>query len=210
MLASARSMPSPSVATVGPRPAEPTSALSTRSQSVSVISSTRPSAPAQHLAGRMLGRPRGRVRVGQRDPLDPEARAPARAASSQLEAAARPDHLELVGALDHVERLRSDRAGRPDDEDPAHPAECRRPPRLLPAGDSTRDRDQGLHDTWIELASGHPAQLLDGLLVGAARFGRGGRSSWRRRCRRRTRCGRRAGSPRRPARPDSRSHPKHS
>ena len=46
LLASARSMPSPSVATVGTSPAEPTIALSTRSQSHSVISSTSPSAPA--------------------------------------------------------------------------------------------------------------------------------------------------------------------
>src|SRR3954447_6698154 len=46
LLASARSMPSPSVATVGPRPAEPTSALRTRSASASTTSRTRPSAPA--------------------------------------------------------------------------------------------------------------------------------------------------------------------
>src|SRR4051794_6334316 len=46
LLASARSIPSPSAATVGPRPAEPISAFRTRSQSVPVISSTRPSAPA--------------------------------------------------------------------------------------------------------------------------------------------------------------------
>src|SRR3954469_16729232 len=46
LLASARSIPSPSDATVGPRPADPMSAFSTRSHSVPVISSTRPSAPA--------------------------------------------------------------------------------------------------------------------------------------------------------------------
>src|SRR3954452_2002807 len=46
LLASARSIPSPSVATVGPRPALPTSALSTRSASASTTSRTRPSAPA--------------------------------------------------------------------------------------------------------------------------------------------------------------------
>src|SRR5215212_6476721 len=46
LLASARSMPSPRLAIVGPSPAEPTSAFSTRSQRVSVISSTSPSAPA--------------------------------------------------------------------------------------------------------------------------------------------------------------------
>src|SRR4051794_40074603 len=46
LLASARSIPSPSDATVGPRPAEPIRAFSTRSHSVPVISSTSPSAPA--------------------------------------------------------------------------------------------------------------------------------------------------------------------
>ncbi len=46
LLARARSMPSPSAAIVGPRPAEPIKPFSTRSQSVSVISSISPSAPA--------------------------------------------------------------------------------------------------------------------------------------------------------------------
>ena len=45
LLASARSIPSPSAATVGTSPAEPTIALSTRSQSASVISRTSPSGP---------------------------------------------------------------------------------------------------------------------------------------------------------------------
>ena len=45
LLASARSIPSPSVATVGTRPAEPTIPLSTSSQSPSVISRTSPSGP---------------------------------------------------------------------------------------------------------------------------------------------------------------------
>ena len=46
LLASARSMPSPSVATVGPRPADPVRALRTRSAPEETISSTRPSLPA--------------------------------------------------------------------------------------------------------------------------------------------------------------------
>src|SRR4051794_18152519 len=46
LLASARSIPSPSVATVGPRPALPTSPLRTRSASDSTTRRTRPSAPA--------------------------------------------------------------------------------------------------------------------------------------------------------------------
>ena len=45
LLARARSMPSPRAAIVGPSPAEPIRPFSTRSQSVSVISSIRPSAP---------------------------------------------------------------------------------------------------------------------------------------------------------------------
>ena len=47
LLASARSMPSPSVATVGPRPAEPTSPFSTRSAPDSTTRRTRPVAPAR-------------------------------------------------------------------------------------------------------------------------------------------------------------------
>ena len=46
LLASARSMPSPRAATVGARPAEPTSAFSTRSASDSSTRRTSPSAPA--------------------------------------------------------------------------------------------------------------------------------------------------------------------
>src|SRR3712207_366697 len=45
LLASARSMPSPSVATVGPSPAEPTSAFSTRSAPDSITRRTSPSGP---------------------------------------------------------------------------------------------------------------------------------------------------------------------
>ena len=62
LLASARSIPSPSVATVASRPAEPTIAFSTMSQPDSVTSSTRPSGPDEHLAaGPRLGRARGRI-----------------------------------------------------------------------------------------------------------------------------------------------------
>src|SRR3954447_23913823 len=46
LLASARSMPSPSAAIVGPRPADPTRALRTRSASDSMTSRTSPSGPA--------------------------------------------------------------------------------------------------------------------------------------------------------------------
>jgi hypothetical protein len=45
LLASARSMPSPSVATVGPSPTEPTSALRTRSAPDSITSRISPSGP---------------------------------------------------------------------------------------------------------------------------------------------------------------------
>ncbi len=82
LLASARSMPSPSVATVGSSPAEPTIAFSTMSQPDSVTARTRPVGARQHLAvGPRLGGARGRVAVGQRDPPHAVLRAPARSAA---------------------------------------------------------------------------------------------------------------------------------
>ena len=116
LLASARSMPSPSVATVGPSPAEPTSALSTRSGWDSSTRRTSPSAPDEHLAvGPRLGGARARVGVGQRD-----ARHAVRAGLGDQRLPgplrAQADELEVVGPLDDVERLGADRAGRAEDE----------------------------------------------------------------------------------------------
>ena len=84
LLASARSIPSPSVATVGPRPTEPTSAFSTSSAPDSTTSRTSPSAPREHLAvGPRLGRPGGSVlrrrgRCGRRRGRAPAPPAPPR------------------------------------------------------------------------------------------------------------------------------------
>ena len=126
LLASARSMPSPSAAIVGPSPAEPISPFSTRSQSVSVISSIRPSAPAstspsvhssEALAAASTRRP---ARCAPR-----RERRPARSAAPSCVAAARPDDLELGAALHHVERLGADRPGRPEDDDPRTRSESR-------------------------------------------------------------------------------------
>ena len=93
-----------------------------------------PVGPSQHLAvGPGLGGLSGGVGVGQGDPLDPVGaglleqglpRAPG----------AQAHHLQLVlaAARDDVEGLDPDRAGGPQDDEPArHGADCRRrPPRL--------------------------------------------------------------------------------
>ena len=119
LLASARSIPSPSVATVGPRPAEPTSALRTRSAPDSSTSRTSPSAPIEHLAvGPRLGGARAGVGVGERDAVDAER---ARLLDQRVGRAlgAQADELELGVARDDVERLGADRAGRAEDEEAA-------------------------------------------------------------------------------------------
>ncbi len=111
LLASARSIPSPSVATVGTRPAEPTIPLSTSSQSPSVISADQPLGTRQHLAvGPGLAGARGRVRIRQRDPLHPVL---ARLHEQLLPGAggAQRDDLEVrAGPRDDVEGLDADRA----------------------------------------------------------------------------------------------------
>ena len=97
LLASARSIPSPSVATVGTSPAEPTIAFSTRSQSDSVISCTSPSGPREHLAvGPRLRGPRRRVSIGERDPPDAVLGAPARAAAPKRSRRSAPTTSQLA------------------------------------------------------------------------------------------------------------------
>ena len=116
LLASARSIPSPSVATVGPSPAEPTSALSTRSAPDSDDQPHEALRAAEHLAvGPGLRGAGGGVLVGERDPLDAVG---ARLLDQRLPRALgrQADELELVAALAHVERLRADRAGRAEDQ----------------------------------------------------------------------------------------------
>ena len=70
MLASARSMPSPSATTVGPSPAEPTSAFSTRSAPDSTHQLADPLLAREHLAVEARRGPLGRVGVGERDAPD--------------------------------------------------------------------------------------------------------------------------------------------
>ena len=91
---------------------------------MSVISSTRPSAPASTSTSRMLARPGGRIRVREGDPRDAVR---CRLLEQQLPARrGREAHdLELGIALDDVQGLRAYGAGRADYEDPAHQAESR-------------------------------------------------------------------------------------
>ena len=90
---------------------------------MSVISSTRPSAPASSSPSKRSAAPGGGVLVGQRDPLDAEARG---LLEQQVGARLRREahDLELAAAPDHVESLRADGAGRADDDDAAHRPEC--------------------------------------------------------------------------------------
>ena len=105
LLASARSIPSPSAATVGSSPAEPTIAFSTRSHSHSVISRTTPSGPAQHVsAGPCLARPGGGVGIGDRDLADAVAAGLLEQRLPRARGAQRDDR-ELRRARDHVEGL---------------------------------------------------------------------------------------------------------
>ena len=123
LLASATSIPSPSATIVGPSPAEPTIALSTRSAPDSATSRTRPSGPASTSPlGPRLGGARGGVGVGERDPRHAVG---ARLRDQRLVGAlgGQADELERLGrARDDVERLRADRAGRAEDQEPLHPA----------------------------------------------------------------------------------------
>ena len=115
LLASARSMPSPSVAIVGPEPGRADQRVQ-HEVAVGVGDQLdEPLGARQHLAaGPRLGgawprRPRRPARSAPR-----RARAACSISCSQLEPAASADDLELVAALDHVERLgrRSSRSSR--------------------------------------------------------------------------------------------------
>ena len=111
LLASARSIPSPSATTVGPRPAEPTIALSTRSAPAPAISSITPIGPAStspsgHAPAALA------AACGSASAIRPMPSARACATTrSQFECAESADDLEALRAGDDVERLHADRAG---------------------------------------------------------------------------------------------------
>src|SRR5919112_3397222 len=163
LLASARSMPSPSVATVGPSPAEPTSALRPRSQSASVITSTRPSAPPSTVACS----PARAAASGSASAIrSTPKRRDCSSSSSQLDAAARP--------TTSSPSLRSTTSSAWVPIEPVDPTMTILRTRLsLGAGGfvSLRSRPSRLQhlekrvdDARIELRPGDAAQLLLGLL----------------------------------------------
>ena len=124
LLASATSMPSLSATIVGPRPAEPTIALRTRSAPDSATSRASPSGPLRTSV--VLGGARGRVGVGQREPLH-AVLAGERQQRVRPAVGAQPDQLEgLRGPGHDVECLPSDRPRRPEDDEPLHRSQARR------------------------------------------------------------------------------------
>jgi len=127
LLASAKSMPSPSAAIVGTSPAEPTIAFSTRSAPLSVISRTSPSGRRIPVRRSTLPRPGRRIWIRERDPLDAVL---ARLFDQRFPGPFRGnrDYLQLLGAArDHIERLNADRARRAEDHQLAsHRRDCSR------------------------------------------------------------------------------------
>src|ERR687896_940402 len=156
LLASARSIPSPSVATVGPRPAEPTSAFNTRSQSVSTISSTSPSGPPSTRAcSPARAAASGSARASRSTPKRPACSS----SSSQLEPAARP--------ATSRSSLRSTTSSACVPIDPVDPTmRILRTPSSVRRRASAEHGQQRFHHTRIELRPRHPAQLRPGLLLG--------------------------------------------
>ena len=121
LLASATSMPSVSATIVGPRPAEPTIALSTRSACDSATSRTRPSGPdSTSPSVHVLGGARGGVGSVSAIRVTPCSRACA-ISGSCVRPADSPTTSNAPGrARDDVERLRADGPGRAQDEKPLH------------------------------------------------------------------------------------------
>ena len=92
--------------------------------------------PGEHLAvGPRLGGAGGGVRVGQRDRGRRRTAAACSTSASHERSADSPTSSKSLGALDDVERLRADRAGRAEDEEAAGHATPmgQGPGRLLPA-----------------------------------------------------------------------------
>ena len=108
MFASARSLPAVSATIVGASPAVPTIAFSTRSGSVTAISSRIPSSPARTRGAAELARGgRGGLGIGEGDNADVRGarlgdQAPGIASGRE------PDELELIRARKDVEGLLAD------------------------------------------------------------------------------------------------------
>ena len=125
LLASARSMPSPSVATVGPEAGGADERVEDEVGAGLETSRTSPSGAGEHLAvGPRLGGAGARVGVGERDPRRRRARG-LRDERLPRALGAQADELEIGRARDDVERLGADRAGRSEDEQAAsHGSQC--------------------------------------------------------------------------------------
>ena len=136
LLASARSMPSPSVATVGPSPAEPTSPFRTRSAPDSAIRRTHALGPAQHLSPVPgVAGPLGGARLRERDPRRRRARRPARAAAPTARRRRGPTTSSSSLRATTSSACVADRAGRAEDHELPHRGQSRdgrpgRPRRL--------------------------------------------------------------------------------
>ena len=105
----------------GPSPAEPTIALSTRSASESATSRTRPSGPAS--TSPSVHASAARAAASASDSAmrrTPWARACATSGWRARVPADRPTSSKLARPGHHVERLRSDRAGGAEDQQPLH------------------------------------------------------------------------------------------
>src|SRR5918992_3568579 len=155
LLASARSIPSPSAATVGPSPAEPTRAFRTRSQSVSPITPPSPSGP---LSTDACSPARAAAPGLARASLSTPKRPACSSSSSQLEPAARP-------AISSSP-LRSTTSSACVPIDPVDPTmRTRLTKSSVGSGLSADHGQQRLHDPWVELGAGHAAQLRPGLVL---------------------------------------------
>ena len=132
LLARATSIPSVSATTVEPRPAAPTMPLRTRSAPEVAISSRHALLPGQHPPAPGARAPARRPSASARAIVGTPCSRACSTASSQPRPAASPTDLELVGAPDHVQRLRPDRPRRPEYQDLLHArSEDRESTRLL-------------------------------------------------------------------------------
>ncbi len=119
LLARATSIPSPRATIVGPSPAAPTIPLRTRSAPEETISSRIPSSPARTRPSQAPPAASAALGIGERDRTDPVLR---RLSQHPLPArpGGKPDHVELIGRGDDLQRLRPDRPGRPENQQLLH------------------------------------------------------------------------------------------